>query len=230
MIGPITPELLRALRRLDTPTISNAIECFEVRLRNEGFTDGSIRCQFPQLGPMVGHAVTAKIRCSGPPVDRRAVLERNDWWEIIRSVPGPKVFVVEDLDANPGQGALLGEVHANILMALDCVGAVTNGAVRDLPAVSAMGFQFFAAHPVASHSYAHIVEIGGPVKIGGLTIQPCDLLHGDAHGVVKIPIEIACKIPSIAERLQDNERKLIGLCRVSDFSIESLRQALQESI
>jgi 4-hydroxy-4-methyl-2-oxoglutarate aldolase len=230
MIEPITAELLRKLRRLDTPTISNAIEYFEVRLRNEGFTDGSIRCQFPQLAPLVGHAVTAKIRCSGPPVDRRAVLERNDWWETIRSVPGPKVFVVEDLDATPGQGALLGEVHANILMALDCVGAVTNGAVRDLPAVSAMGFQFFAAHPAASHSYAHIVEIGGAVKIGGLTIQPGDLLHGDAHGVVNIPIEIASKIPSIAERLQDNERKLIGLCRVSDFSVESLRQALQESL
>ena len=162
-------------------------------------------------------------------MDRRAVLERNDWWEIIRSVPGPKVFVVEDLDAIPGQGALLGEVHANILMALDCVGAATNGAVRDLPAVSAMGFQFFAAHPVVSHSYAHIVEIGGPVRIGGLSVLPGDLLHGDAHGVVNIPIEIASKIPSIAERLLDNERKLIGLCRVSDFSVESLRQALQGS-
>ena len=124
----------------------------------------------------------------------------------------------------------MGEVHANILMALDCVGAVTNGAVRDLPAIATAGFHFFAGNAAVSHSYVHIVEIGGPVVVGGLRVNPGDLIHGDCHGVLSIPPEIADEIPLIAERILDKERKLIGLCRVGDFSIEKLREVVREQI
>src|SRR5438046_2305933 len=84
---------LEALRRLDTCTVSNAIETLEVRLRNEGFADSSVRCLFPQLTPMLGYAVTARIRCSGPPIEGHAYLERTDWWNIILSIPAPRVVV-----------------------------------------------------------------------------------------------------------------------------------------
>jgi len=222
------PEVFEALRRLDTCTVCNAIETFNIRLRNEGFADSGVRCLFPQLRPMVGYAVTAKIRCSGPPVEGHAYLERTDWWNIILSIPAPRVVVLEDMDKMPGKGALLGEVHANILAALDCVGAVTNGAVRDLPAVSMMGFHLFARNVTVSHSYAHIVSIGGPVEVGGLEIRPGDLLHGDVHGVLVIPPQVAAEIPRIAERIQDKERRLIGLCRAPDFSLEKLRRLVRE--
>ena len=114
-------------------------------------------------------------------------------------------------------------------MALDCVGAVTNGAVRDLPAVAAAGFHFFARNASVSHSYVHIVEVGGPVEVGGLKVHPGDLLQGDCHGVLSIPMEIATDIPAVAERIADKERKLIGLCRVSDFSLAKLREVVKET-
>lgn len=229
MKTPLTPQQFEALRRLDTCTVSNAIETFQVRLRNEGFANAGIRCFFPNSRPMLGYAVTATIRCSGPPVEGHAYLERTDWWNSILSIPAPRVVVVQDLDKTPGAGALLGEVHANILLALDCVGAVTNGAVRDLPAVSATGFHFFAGNVAVSHSYAHIVKIGGTVEIGGLKVQPGDLLHGDIHGVLSVPKQIAAQIPAVAEQLVDKERKLIGLCRIGDFSVQRLRQAVREA-
>jgi len=228
MKSNLTPELYEALRRLDTCTVSNAIETFEVRLRNEGFSDSTIRCMFPRLSSMVGNAVTAKIRCSGPPVEGHAYLERTDWWNAILSVPPPRVVVIEDIDKSPGRGALLGEVHANILTALDCVGAVTNGAVRDLPAVESMGFYFFARSAAVSHSYVHIVSIGGPVEIGGLKIRTGDLIQGDCHGVLSIPREIAAEIPASVQRIRDRERKLIGLCRAPDFSLDKLRKLVRE--
>lgn len=229
MKTPLTPQQFEALRRLDTCTVSNAIETFQVRLRNEGFANAGIRCFFPNSRPMLGYAVTATIRCSGPPVEGHAYLECTDWWNSILSIPAPRVVVVQDLDKTPGAGALLGEVHANILLALDCVGAVTNGAVRDLPAVSATGFHFFAGNVAVSHSYAHIVKIGGTVEIGGLKVQPGDLLHGDIHGVLSVPKQIAAQIPAVAEQLVDKERKLIGLCRIGDFSVQRLRQAVREA-
>jgi regulator of RNase E activity RraA len=226
----LTPDHYEALRRLDTCAVSNAIESFEVRLRNEGFTDSTVRCMFPRAASMAGNAVTAKIRCSGPPVEGHAYLERTDWWNAILSVPPPRVVVIEDIDKYPGRGALLGEVHANILAALDCVGAVTNGAVRDLPAVDAMGFYFFAHNAAVSHSYVHIVSIGGPVEIGGLKVRTGDLLLGDCHGVLSIPRDLASEIPGAVERIRDRERKIIELCRAPNFSLEKLRRVVREKV
>src|SRR5882724_1236707 len=112
--------LAAALRRLDGCTIANAIERFDVRLRNEGFTDGRIRCLFERLAPVLGHAVTARIRSSTPPPVGHNYLDRTDWWTHINTVPAPRIVVVQDVDDTVGRGALVGEVHANILRALNC--------------------------------------------------------------------------------------------------------------
>ena len=114
----------------------------------------------------------------------------------------------------------------NILRALNCVGAVTNGAVRDIPAAEALGFQLFAGSVAVSHAYVHIVEFGGPVEIGGLTIQSGDLLHGDLHGVQSIPTDLVEKIPPVAARMTAQRQELIALCQGNDFSLEKLRRAI----
>lgn len=224
----LTSDQLEAIRRLDTCTVANAIETFEMRLRNEGFSNASVRCLFPRSTSMLGYAATVRIRCSGPPPDGHSYLDRTDWWNYLLTVPAPRIVVVEDADRNPGIGSLLGEVHGNILLALGCVGAVTNGAVRDLPAMEATGLHLFARNVSVSHSYAHIVEVGPPVEIGGLKVQSGDLLQGDCHGVLSIPREIAAQIPAVAARIIEKERKLITLCRSEDFSLEKLRQAVKE--
>lgn len=223
----LTLEQLEALRRLDTCTVANAIETLEVRLRNEGYMDGRVRCLIPRARSMLGYAVTVKIRCSSPPpVKAHSYLDRTDWWNYIVTIPEPRVVVVEDVDDTPGIGSLLGEVHANILLSLGCVGAVTNGTVRDLPAVEAAGFHLFGAGPSVSHAYAHIVSIGAPVEIAGLQVESGDLLHGDCHGVLKIPTAIAPQIPAIAAGIVEQERRLIALCRSRNFTVEKLRQYL----
>jgi len=136
-------------------------------------------------------------------------------------------MVLQDVDRVQGVGALVGEVHATIAQALHCVGCVTNGAVRDLPAVEAMGFHLFAGSVAVSHAYAHIVEFGEPVEIGGLKILSGDLIHGDRHGVHTIPLSIAPEIPRIAAELLCEERELIAFCRSPQFSVEGLSQKLQ---
>ena len=226
MNTPLTTEQLETLRRLDACTLANAIESFQQRLRNEGFADGSVRCLFPHLPPMVGNAVTVKIRGSAPPVAGDTYMDRTDWWDYVISVPAPRVVVVQDMATQPGLASLLGAVHVNILRALDCAGAVTNGAVRDLPAAEKLGFQLFAGSISVSHAYVHIVEFGIPVEIGGLKIQSGDLLHGDLHGVQSIPSSIAGKIPRAAAEIIAREQELIMLCQSKDFSIEKLRAAI----
>jgi 4-hydroxy-4-methyl-2-oxoglutarate aldolase len=222
----ITPEQFEILRRLDAATLANAIETFHVRLRNEGFIDNSVRCFFPQLPTMLGYAATVRIRGSAPPAAASPYPDRTDWWDYVLSLPEPRVLVVQDAETKAGAGSLLGAVHINILRALGCVGAVTNGAVRDLPAAEKLGFQLFAGSVSVSHAYVHIVEFGAPVEIGGLKIQTGDLLHGDQHGVQSIPASIAARVPATAAEIVAQEQGLITLCQAKDFSIEKLRAAI----
>jgi regulator of RNase E activity RraA len=160
MIPSLTDTQLAEFEKLGTCAVANAIETFGVRLRNEGFTDASIRCLIPRPKPMVGYAMTARIKCSNPPKDGHAYVDRTDWWNYAQSISAPRVVVIQDVDEKPGTGSLVGEVHAGILMALGCSGVVTNGAVRDVPALEKAGFHVFAGSLAVSHAYAHIVEFG----------------------------------------------------------------------
>jgi 4-hydroxy-4-methyl-2-oxoglutarate aldolase len=228
MTTPLTTEQLEALRRLDASLLANAIESFQHRLRNEGFADGSVRCLFPNLPHVAGYAVTVTIRGSAPPFAGDAYLDRTDWWDYIVSIPAPRIVVVQDVATKAGLGSLLGAVHFNILRALGCVGAVTNGAIRDLLAAEKLGFQLFTGGISVSHAYVHIVEFGTPVVIGGLKIQSGDLLHGDRHGIQSIPDDIATQIPPVAAKIAAQEQALIKLCQSPDFSIEKLRVAVKQ--
>lgn len=213
---------LDGLRAINTPTISNAIEQFNIRPRNQGFLSQEITCLFTELGPMVGYAVTATIMADQPaePGHGRHVF---DWWDLILTIPAPRVVVIQDLDRTP-IGSFWGEVNGNIHKALGCVGVVTNGGVRDLDEVRSIGFHFFATAPLVSHAYVHLVDIGIPVKVGGVVVRPGDLIHADQHGAIVIPHEIAHEIPTAVQDVESKERPIINTCKAPDFSIEQLKE------
>jgi 4-hydroxy-4-methyl-2-oxoglutarate aldolase len=237
-VDPIlTPEQFEALRRLDGCSLANAIEVFDVRLRNEGFIgDAEARCIFPDLPPMLGYAVTGRIRSATPPMassipppQTLTFADRDDWWKYVLSIPEPRVLVLKDVDPTPGLGAFIGDVHSAICRALGCVGYVTNGAVRDVDATRAAGFQVFAGYISVSHAYAHITDFGEPVEIGCVRIRPGDLIHGDRHGVQTIPKAIARQIPPVAACLREKERRIIEFCNSADFTLEKLRLVIKEA-
>ena len=217
----LSPERLAELRRYTTPTIANAIETFELRPRTAGFMSSQIRCVFPDLGAMVGYAYTATCRASSAPPGTAAAL-RLESWRALEAVPAPRIMVVQDLDDPAGVGAYWGDVQSNIHRALGCVGAVTNGSVRDLDEVRALGFHFFAGSVSVSHAYVHLVEIGIPVAVGGLTVRPGDLLHGDQHGVIAVPLEAAGRIAEGVEKVDRVERQVISYCQSPGFSRQGL--------
>jgi 4-hydroxy-4-methyl-2-oxoglutarate aldolase len=210
-------DLIETLRRYDSPTLANAIETFECRPRDVGFADSRIRCMFPELGRMVGFAATATILARGDPGPDWAGAGNHALYEYVRTIPAPRVVVVEDRDDPPAHGALWGEVHATIFAALGCVGCVTDGSVRDLDEARAIGFHFFAAGPSVSHAYVRVESVGEPVQVGGLTVEPGDLLHADQHGVLKVPRELAAELPAAADRVIEQEQALLGWVRSGQF-------------
>jgi 4-hydroxy-4-methyl-2-oxoglutarate aldolase len=214
--------VIDALKKITSPSVANAIETFKVRPRNQGQMSSEIRALFPEMGPLVGYAVTAVIRAEPEPLEGHRA-STYGWWDYVLSIPAPRVIVVHDLDEPRGQGAQWGEVQANIHKALGCAGVVTDGSVRDLDEVRALGFQFAAAHISVSHAYVHMVDFGLPVKLGGLWVKPGDLVHADQHGVVTIPPDIAERIPEAVAKVEADERKIIDVCKSKEFSAQKLK-------
>jgi 4-hydroxy-4-methyl-2-oxoglutarate aldolase len=220
MADYLNQEELEAIGRWPTCAISNAVELFNIRPRNEGFMLPEIKCVFPELKPMVGYAVTAVI-CADSLEGRR--FQPPEWWEKILQIPEPRVVVIHDID-HPVIGSFWGEVNANIHKALGCIGTVTDGSVRDLDEVREIEFHFFSSCITVSHAYVHLVEVGIPVKVGGLVVKPGDLIMGDKHGVISIPLEIARDVPRAAQLVEDWERPIINFCKSKDFSISGLKE------
>jgi regulator of RNase E activity RraA len=223
MNEPLTTAELEALRQITSPTICNAIETFKVRSRSEGFMNSSIRCMFPELGTLVGYAVTAKIAAHTP---SDAALAPAELWSLVEQSPKPAILVIEDLDDVP-IGSFWGEVNGSIYKGLGAAGTITNGGVRDLDEVRATGFHFFASCVLVSHAYIHVVEVGKPVSIGGLVVHSGDLLHADKHGVTSIPLEIARDIPKAAEAVEERERRIIDFARSGSVSVDGLRKLFE---
>jgi regulator of RNase E activity RraA len=228
MQTPLTIEQIQQLKTFDTCVIADAIEGFGVRLRNEGFATAGFRCLFKSLPPMVGYAATCKVRSADPPIAGSRYVERTDWWKHISGIPAPRVLVMQDIDDPPGTGAFLGKVHVSVLGALGCVGAVTNGAARELPGIEASGLQVFAGRIAISRAYVHVVEYGGPVEVGRLTIQPGDLIHGDRHGILTVPQELALELPAVARVIEEKKQRLIDLSKKPGTSHEELSRGLKD--
>ena len=227
---PVTREDLDALRRYDTPSICNALEVVAPERRARGFSAETFICADPSLPPVVGYARTATIRASAPsprpPEELRD--QRAAYYGYVAQGPGPTVSVIQDLDSRPGFGAFWGEVNTTVHKALGCLGAVTNGSIRDL-AMLAPGFQLLAGKIGPSHAHVHVVDFGGQVNVFGMTVQHGDVIHADRHGAVVIPIALVAKLPAAADLVARREKVILDACKSSDFDIARLAKAMAES-
>ncbi|HTS27983.1 MAG TPA: RraA family protein [Bryobacteraceae bacterium] len=228
-IHTLSPETFEAILQFDTCSIANAIESFRVRLRNEGFTRPGLWCVTGKSSRMLGYAATCRIRSADPPVSGSSFLDRTDWWGSVGLLPVPRIAVIQDLEADYGWGAAIGEVHAAVLKAFHFAGAITDGAVRDIEAVSAIGFPMLARAAAVSHAYAHLVDYGEPVEIMGLQIRSGDLLYADHHGVLSVPVEIAEQLPAAASEIRKRERRIIEICQAPGFTPEKLLAVVRSS-
>jgi 4-hydroxy-4-methyl-2-oxoglutarate aldolase len=218
----LIPEHLERLQAFSTPTLSNAIEVFDVRPRSTGYMDASIRCLQPLDRPMVGYAVTGRFRCAEPPAPGQAA-SRYAFWDWLMTIPEPRVVVLQDVDDPPGVGSFWGEIMATTHLQLGCVGTVTNGGVRDLKEVRALGFHYFAAQLLVSHAYVHMVDCGAAVEVGGLQVRPGQLLHADEHGVLAIPRQVTPYLAEVAEAFEAVEQDFLRRIRGPGFSLDKLK-------
>lgn len=207
---------LEALRGYDTPTLANALDGLTDRPGNQGFTRPPIHSILPSLPPMVGTVVTATIRSEEPFADAAAKAgAMTPLYDLVASAPRPSIIVVQDLDG--GAGCLWGEVNATICAAMGCEGVITDGLVRDLPDVEAVGFRYLARGVGVARSWVQIVETDIPVEVGGVRFTPGDVVHADRHGALVIPPEALAGLPAAADAVIAREARLLDWVRSPAF-------------
>jgi regulator of RNase E activity RraA len=218
----LSAEQLEALRHIDSPTVSNAVEQFNVRSPVEGYGGWELRCAFPEIGTTVGYAVT----CTGDTTTASRTGDRGlmRLWEAIESAPQPAVIVIKDIGGDRSRSCHMGEVMATTAKALGAVACVSDGGLRDVAEVRALGgFQYFSPGFVVSHGHPLICDVNVPVTIAGLDVVPGDLLHGDVNGLLTIPGEIAAEVADEAERIRRVERDVLEFVRRPGLTVEQLR-------
>ena len=207
----LTLAQLEEIRNFDVPTISNALERFNVRSRIEGYMTPDIKQIIPYERTMIGYACTAKVSAANPPTPEQQAM----WMKYaakVQSTPRPSITVIEDVDPTP-VGSFWGEVNATQHKSLGCVGTITNGGVRDLKEVESLGFGFYASCVLVGHGYTHVEDYDCPVTFGGVTIKPGDLLAADKHGVVIIPNEFAAELANACRKIATAEMPVLEGCR-----------------
>jgi len=202
----LTHAALLRLKRWNTPTVYNGWEQItRSDASKEAFNKEETRDFMPQMGPMVGFAITVVVEPGNSAHPRNNPSAWSDYRAYVASVPGPKIVVVQDLDKPRVAGAFWGEVNSNIHRALGCVGTITDGAIRDVDEMSAAGFKALARRLCVGHAFSCPVRWDVKVEVFGRRIKPGQFIHADKHGFLAVPAEDEARLVDAASFMDGNE-------------------------
>ena len=201
--------LLELLKRVDTPTVCNAIEVAQGKRGFSDFTRGTMVCSAPGQA-MVGYARTARIQAVNPPSEDADVIKarRMAYYKYMAEGPRPGVAVVQDMDVPNAIGAYWGEINTNVHKAFGLAGALTDGVMRDLGDLPD-GFPVVAGSIGPSHGFVHVVDIDQPVEVMGMAVPPGALVHADRHGAVVIPDDVVPVLEAAIAQLFKSENVVL---------------------
>lgn len=214
--------ILAELRKIDTPTITNVVATYPrdplcLGLYNpwteNWYTDTSIRCIYPEMGAVVGHAVTCVYGLPDPNFPNR--LSFMDVVDALAAAPKPTILIIQQKYPPEliGKVGLAGELMVTSMRSMGCIGMLSNGPSRDVDAVRRLGFQMLLGGVTAGHGEMGVNAVNVPVSVGGMDVAPGELIHMDENGAVKFPAEKAEQVLTNARAKLAEEEKHLAILR-----------------
>jgi len=201
--GATEDEIRKILALVSTPNISDA-------LHRSGDLPG-LAAVTPGA-KMVGQAVTVRTY-------------PGDWAKPVEAIDNAQPGDVIVIDQGGVGPACWGELASESCLQRRIAGVVIDGAIRDVDAIRALKFPAFAKilTPTAGEPKG-FGEIGVPIKVGGVAVEPGDWIVGDDSGVVRIPktraVEIANRAMDVLEhenRIREEIRRKSTLAEVAEL-------------
>ena len=217
-------DTIERLRGFDTATVANALERTGLDDPTQGFGSFELRCQFPDLPPMVGLAVTCTHDSTS---SERRPSRLHELIDVVQATAmrGPVVVVCQYVGSERDRGCFLGDMFARLLQRLGGGGGVTDTGVRDLKGIRqrSPGFQVFAGGCVPSHGLPSFVDVGAEVFVGSLNVATGDIIHGDVNGVVRVPTAKAEAVCDEARTVLSTEEEVFALLQEDPLPLEDLK-------
>ena len=219
--------LLHELREFDTALIANTVGYIDPTPAYEYYMGGSIQSVTPSLGPTVGVAVTCELDSSTPhnQATPEPYLRQLDQ---ICQIDEPVIWVVKTVGSRPDHECVLGDGMAKTLAAAGCIGAVTDGGVRDVAGLLSIPFAAYCRGKTIHHCALNYGRINQPIEVGGITIRTGDVLHANDEGVIRIPSACLERLPAMAIRMRSFEQDAHRFMRQTDLSPRAKRQKVSE--
>lgn len=187
---PELAELLDGFRTAATATISDNLERLPAAV--------GLRPFHRVTGTMVGRALTVKVAAGSNLFIYKAL-------DLVR----PGDVVVVDGGGDPSR-ALIGEIMAALAASRKAAGFVIDGAIRDSGAIGAGDFPVFARAAIHLGPYkSGPGTINQPVSVGGLIINPGDIVVGDADGIVAFPMQGADRLLQNVRAQERREEQML---------------------
>ncbi|MGM0590692.1 MAG: RraA family protein [Halobacteriota archaeon] len=211
-----TQQALKQLEQFDTPSISNVVATYPddplcLGLYNpwseNWYTDQTIKCMYPGLGPRAGYAVTCVYGIPDPNFDQLSFLDVAD--ALDRS-PAPTILALEQ-NFPPEVAGKVGLTGGNMTTAMEslgCVGCVSNGPARDIDEVRPMNFQYLVTGVSPAHGKMAVQAVNVPVSICGMDVAPGEIIHMDENGAVKFPADRIHDVLTNVKELEEREGEL----------------------
>lgn len=219
----VDPDVLQQLAQFDSPTLFNALVKLG-GLPNEEYTDHTIRCLLPGLGPVLGYAATVEVTTNDASSE---AVPWDQYYEWLHGLEGPLLAVMKDVDSRPGRGASFGDGMAGLHKRLGVVGAVIDGTVRDVPGIERVGLPIWAWGAVPGHGVFHLTGFGQSVSVGQLRVHTGDLIFADADGCVRIPPGQAADVAAAAAEVRAMEAEIHGFVQSDEFTFEAWKARQQ---
>jgi 4-hydroxy-4-methyl-2-oxoglutarate aldolase len=222
------PDLFAELRKIDTPTITNVVATYPTNpiclgLYNpwseNWYTDTSVRCMYPELGPVAGYAVTCVYSVPDPNYNRLTFMDVID---ALDASLKPTILVLQqkfppELTAKAG---LAGEIMITSMQAVGCVGLISNGPSRDIDAIRALEFQYMLSGASAGHGAMAVQAVNIPVTVAGMDVHPGEIVHLDENGACKFPADKIEAVLTNAQALLKDEATRLKAIRQAKTAAE----------
>ena len=228
-MSPLSPEqIMEEMRKFDTPSITNVVATYPggatcLSIYNpwtvNWYTDQSIRCIYPELGPVVGRAVTCIY---GLPDAGFSGLTFMDVIDALEAAGSPTVLVLEQRfpPEIAGKVGLAGGNMVSAMKAVGCVGLVSNGPSRDVDEVRPLRFQYMLSGITAGHGPTAVHAVNTPVSVAGMDVSPGEIIHMDENGAVKFPSDKLEAVLKNARLLREEEEARIGKLQKASSAAE----------
>ena len=208
-------EILSELKKFDTPSITNVVATYpenkEICLglyepwEIDWYTDETLRCLYPEMGCVVGYAVTCVFGLPSPGFKR---LTFNDVLLAVGRSHKPAVLVIKNNfpEKYKKKCAMSGGNMTTAMKMAGVAGVISDAPVRDVDELRELDVQYLVTGLVAGHGEFAVQAVNVPVNVGGMDVCPGEIIHMDGNGAVKFPREHLADVLDRVKKLLEIEK------------------------